>query len=214
MSGPRDFERLGDHLQSAVPRLIRRRHRTRIVLATVLAFAALSGASIAGSPRVRDLLGIDDKYEVVEEGTVEGVPYARVIERDTGDEAAWVGEPEIRSGGDRYEEFLRWQRLMDRVLTASGTEPLPNNVCTEEELTDLEVITIQTYVDHSFRPGDDKASMKAHIAVERALGATEEVPCRGYGFAHSQVDLVFREAAPPSDLLPGARAAYEEAEDE
>jgi hypothetical protein len=76
MKQPRDFDRLGDHLQSAVPRLIRRRRRIRLVLVTVLAFAALSGASIAGSPRVRDLLGIDDNFEVVEEGTVEGVPYA------------------------------------------------------------------------------------------------------------------------------------------
>jgi hypothetical protein len=197
--------------QSAVPRLIRRRRRIRLVLVTVLAFAALSGASIAGSPRVRDL---DDNFEVVEEGTVEGVPYARVIERDTGAEGAWVGEPEIRSGGDRFEEFLRWQRLMDEVLIASGTEPLPANVCTEEELTDFEVITIQTYVDQGFRPGEDKASLKAHMAVERALGATEGAPCRGYGFAHSQVDLVFRGAAPPSDLFAGARAAYEEAKAE
>jgi hypothetical protein len=214
MKQPRDFDRLGDHLPVGGPPpdpasasdQARPRHRARLRCALrCIDRREPAGQGPAGDRRqLRSRRGGHGRRR----------PVRRVIERDTGAEGAWVGEPEIRSGGDRFEEFLRWQRLMDEVLIASGTEPLPANVCTEEELTDFEVITIQTYVDQGFRPGEDKASLKAHMAVERALGATEGAPCRGYGFAHSQVDLVFRGAAPPSDLFAGARAAYEEAKAE
>jgi hypothetical protein len=207
---PADFVRLGKLLQEAAARRARRRRRVGVALAVALTFAAISGASIAASQSVRTFFGIGDEYTILEEGTVSGVPFAKVEEKKTGQQGAFVQEPEIQTGGDRYQQYLRWQQLSDEVLRAASQE-IFGEVCTVEELTQAEITTIETYVAEGFRPGDAKAAVDTHLAVDEAIAPGGEAPCRGIGFAHSQVDLVFRGVAPPSDLFPGARATYEAA---
>jgi hypothetical protein len=94
-------------------------------------------------------------------------------------------------------------------MHAAGLEMF-GKVCTADQLTAAETVTIHAYVAHGFRPGDAKATPDVYDAADQAVEPNGTPPaCRGVLFALEQVGLVFTGEAPPSDLVPGARAAYE-----
>jgi hypothetical protein len=74
------------------------------------------------------------------------------------------------------------------------------------------VAAVFTWLRSRTESADDaKVTADAYTAADEAVEPNGIPPaCRGVVFALEQVGLVFAGTAPPSDLMPGAQATYEE----
>jgi hypothetical protein len=199
---------LGRDLHQAVTRLTARRERRRRKLRVTAASALLVGtfATVAVASGIGPDLQLNPaKWSILGSGSVDngGGQYVHAQDKATGAHSSFSVEHD--AGLPRYEAFLLHERLLD-AENKTAPEPTvvePGRLCTAEELTRAEVVSMAA-LRSSFSPGASPNATKGTVdAATRAAFAGS--PCRGLDYAGERARFVFAGIEPRAMLMAGAR---------
>jgi hypothetical protein len=186
-----ELEAIGRDVHAALGRRIvrsqRRVRRLRQATVVVAAFAAFTGAAVAGG--IDDELRLDPtKWTIFASGSVDNgrAAYVRAHATDGTGDSTFMREHDAALA--RYDAFL----LHERTVDAAGGSPETGTLCSRAELTRAEQVALT-----ALRSGHDGgAAVQADFAGQA---------CRGLEYASEQALLVHTGIEPESLLMPGVR---------